>query len=302
MASRWSHAPIIVVHGGAWEIPGTITQDAVRGVRDALGAGWAVLERGGSAVEAIEAAIVVLEDDETYDSGTGSHLDQDGQVTLDAMIMDGGTLAAGSVMAMTSVRNPIRVARAVMERSPQVHFVGPGADRFAEQAGFASISNEELIVPRERARWEEIRRTGPPDYALALSHDTVGAVALDGSGHLAAGTSTGGKLFKPAGRVGDSPIIGSGGYADDELGAVSCTGDGEAISRLVLGKWAVDRLGAGLDPDAAAHAAMDRLHARLGATGGLIMLDREGRHGAAFTTPNMAWGYRRADGEFATTG
>ena len=303
-AMRWSHAPMIVAHGGAWEIPGEITEDAVRGVRNALAAGWAVLERGGSAVDAVEAAVVVLEDDETSDSGRGSHLDQDGRVTVDAMLMDGATLAAGSIMAASRIRNAIRAARAVMERSPQLYFVGEGADRFAEEAGLAPIDNDELIVPRERARWEAMRsgQVPVPDWARAIAADTVGAVAMDASGHLAAGTSTGGKLFKPVGRVGDSPIIGSGGYADDELGAVSCTGDGEPIARLVLAKWAADRLGTGADPNDAARAAIQRLADRLEATGGMIVLDREGRPGAAFSTPNMAWGWRSDTGEHATTG
>jgi L-asparaginase / beta-aspartyl-peptidase len=290
-----------VVHGGAWEIPGEIGDDVVAAIRRSLAAGWQVLTHGGSAVEAVEAAVVVLEDDELFDAGRGSHLDQDGGVTLDAMLMDGSTLAAGSILAAKTIRNPIRAARLIMERSPHVYLAGEGADRFAADHGLDRIENADLIVARERARWEQLRDAARP-VTHALGHDTVGAVAMDSSGHLAAGTSTGGKLFKPVGRVGDSPIIGSGGYADDELGAVSCTGDGESIARLVLAKWALDRVGDGVDPQAAARAAVTRLEQRLGATGGLIVIDRDGHHGAAFTTPNMAWGVRTVTQENATTG
>jgi beta-aspartyl-peptidase (threonine type) len=296
--------PVLLVHGGAWDIPDGLRGEHVDGIRAALAAGWAVLSAGGSAVDAVEAAVIVLEDDELWDAGYGSVLDEDGHVTVDAMIMDGSSLGLGSIAGASTVKNAVRVARRVMERSEQTVFVGAGADRFAEEQGFEPIANESLIVERERAEYERRRahaREGAGAGAGGHGHDTVGAIALDAAGHVAAATSTGGKTFKPVGRVGDSPLVGSGGYADDELGAVSCTGDGEAIMKLVLGKWAVDRIGEGMDPQEAAAAAMERLATRLGATGGLIVLAPDGRSGAAYSTPRMAWGRRDARGEYATT-
>jgi L-asparaginase / beta-aspartyl-peptidase len=301
----WRVEPVLLVHGGAWDIPDGLRDEHIEGIRAALAAGWAVLSAGGSAVDAVEAAVVVLEDDEQWDAGYGSVLDQDGHVTVDAMIMDGSSLGLGSIAGASTVKNAVRVARRVMEHSEQTVFVGAGADRFAESHGFEPIPNESLIVDRERQEFERLRAHAGGGTVGAAGHghghDTVGAVALDAAGHLAAATSTGGRAFKPVGRVGDSPLVGSGGYADDELGAVSCTGDGESIMKLVLGKWAVDRIGEGMDPQEAAAAAMERLATRLRATGGLIVLAPDGRSGAAYSTPRMAWGRRDMRGEYATT-
>ena len=303
----WSVAsktePVLLIHGGAGTIPDDGVERYVAGIRDALDAGWSVLQVGGSALDAVEAAIVSMEDSGAFDAGRGSVLNQDGRVQLDAMIMDGATLAAGAVGAVETVRNPIRVARVVMERTPQVYFVGPGAERFAREQGFDPIDNSELVSSRERQLFEEARSsalaggTAPIGTATdgSRGHDTVGAVALDGAGNLAAGTSTGGIRYKPVGRVGDSSVVGSGGYADNDSAAVSCTGDGEAIMRLVLGKWAVDRVAAGIAPQRAAEAAIERLVERLGAHGGLILLDRQGRTGIAFNAERMAWGMRTAN-------
>lgn len=267
------------------------------GIRTALDVGWAILARGGSAVDAVEAAIVSMEDDGSFDAGRGSVLNRDGRVQLDAMIMEGSSLAAGGIGAVETVRNPIRVARAVMEASPQVYLVGEGAQRFAADHGFAPIDNATLVSSREREQFEAARAlawAGQNTGVAGTGHDTVGAVALDAAGNLAAGTSTGGTTYKPVGRIGDSSIVGSGGYADNDSAAVSCTGEGEAIMRLVLGKWAVDRVAAGDTPQAAAEAAIERLGNRLGASGGLILLDRSGCIGVAFNAYRMAWGVRSA--------
>lgn len=303
--TRWRVEPVLLVHGGAWDIPDGLRDEHVDGIRAALKAGWAVLSAGGSAVDAVEAAVVVLEDDEQWDAGYGSVLDEDGHVTVDAMIMDGSSLGLGSIAGASTVKNAVRVARRVMEHSDQTVFVGAGADRFATSQGFEPIANESLIVDRERAEYERLRAHAREGERAAAGHghghDTVGAIALDAAGHVAAATSTGGKTFKPVGRVGDLPLVGSGGYADDELGAVSCTGDGESIMKLVLGKWAVDRIGDGMDPQDAAAAAIQRLATRLGATGGLIVMAPDGRTGAAYSTPRMAWGRRDMRGEYATT-
>lgn len=288
--------PVLLIHGGAGTIPDDLVEPYAAGIRVALDVGWAILARGGSAIDAVEAAIVSMEDDGSFDAGCGSVLNRDGRVQLDAMIMDGSSLAAGGIGAVETVRNPIRVARAVMEASPQVYLVGEGAQRFAADHDFEPIDNATLVSPREREQFEAARALAGAERGEsgATGHGTVGAVALDAAGNIAAGTSTGGTTYKPVGRIGDSSIIGSGGYADNESAAVSCTGEGEAIMRLVLGKWAVDRVAAGDSPQVAAEAAIERLATRLGARGGLILLDRSGRIGVAFNAYRMAWGVRSA--------
>jgi beta-aspartyl-peptidase (threonine type) len=313
-----------------------------RGIGNALAAGWAVLSKNGSALDAIEAAITVMEDDDTFDAGRGSFLTRDGRVQLDALMMDGSTLRAGGVACVERLRNPIQAARLVLDKSPHVYFVGTGAERFATQHGMRLVDNTELIVPRERdrlMRFQQAELAGRPDTtfsgnseftstppasskdrALAQtaldteveqalpdevrvddptlhSHDTVGAVALDNEGRLAAGTSTGGTLSKAPGRVGDSSLIGCGCYADNESAAVSLTGWGEPIMKLVLGKWAVDRAAAGSSPQQAATDAIDYLFNRLGGHGGIILLGPDGSLGLAHNTPRMAWGIATAAGQ-----
>jgi len=272
------------------------------GITNALAAGYSLLERGASAVDAVEAAVAVMEDDEAFDAGRGSFLTRDGRVQLDALLMNGENLRTGGVACVERLKNPIHAARLVLDHSPHVYFVGTGAERFARQHGMELIDNTELIVPRERERlmaFQKAELEGATDTTFSGpldSHDTVGAVALDQHGHIAAGTSTGGTLSKAPGRVGDSSLIGCGCYADDESAAVSLTGWGEPIMKLVLGKWAVDRVAAGVSPEQAAQAAIDYLYERLGGHGGIILLDREGRIGLAHNTPRMAWGLRTADG------
>ncbi len=289
-------SPVLVVHGGAWAIPDADVAAHEAGVRNALSAGYVLLERGATAIEAIEAAVTVLENDETFDAGRGSFLTSDGRVQLDALMMEGHTLRAGGVACVERLRNPIRAARLVLEKSPHVYFVGPGAEVFAEQNGMALCENSELVIPRESDRLhkaQEAARAGLPDqtFSGALeSHDTVGAVALDAAGNLAAATSTGGTLNKTPGRVGDSSLIGCGCYADNQSAAVSLTGWGEPIMKLVLGKWAVDRVAAGEPPQAAADDAIAYLFDRLSGHGGIILLGPDGRAGIAHNTPRMAWG------------
>jgi L-asparaginase / beta-aspartyl-peptidase len=301
MSSSTSVNPVLLVHGGAWAIPDEAIEAHQGGVRHAAEIGWRVLEKGGSALDAVEEAIVAMEDDETFDAGRGSFLNEDGRVQLDALMMDGATLQAGGVGCVERLRNPIRAARKVLSDSPHIYFVGDGAQRFAEDHGLALCSNEDLIIERELARWKDAKKqkfltvpsefSGPP----MNSHDTVGAVALDGNGNIAAGTSTGGTLNKAAGRVGDSSLIGCGCYADNLSAAVSTTGWGEPIMKLVLSKWAADRVEMGDAPDAVAKAAIERLHSRLNGHGGIILLDSKGRIGLAHNTPRMAWALRRSD-------
>jgi beta-aspartyl-peptidase (threonine type) len=289
------------VHGGAWAIPDEMTDAHVSGVRHALAAGWEVLERGGSSLDAVEAAIVVMEEDETFDAGRGSFLTSDGRVQLDALIMDGATLRAGGVGCVERIRNPIRAARLVLDESPHVYLVADGAERFAQQHGIRLCANEELVIEREVERLRELQSQAvaarPPEFFA--EHDTVGAVGLDIRGNLAAATSTGGTLNKTPGRVGDSSLIGCGCYADNESAAVSTTGWGEPIMKLVLAKWAADRVQEGIAPEAAARESMQRLAARLAGHGGIILLDASGRYGLAHNTSRMAWALKNSQTESA---
>lgn len=308
------NGPTLLIHGGAWAMPDDEIEAHERGISNALDAGYAVLERGGSAVEAVEASVVVMENDETFDAGRGSFLTRDGRVQLDALLMDGADLRAGGVACVEHLRNPIMAARLVLEKSPHVYFVATGAERFAVAHGMKLCDNMDLVIPREQKRLYaaqkaelaglkdttfsgeipgEIPDEIPGDPLLPdplLSHDTVGAVALDVYGNLAAGTSTGGTLNKAPGRVGDSSLIGCGCYADNLSAAVSLTGWGEPIMKLVLGKWAVDRVAAGSSPQQAASEAIAYLLERLGGHGGVILLGPDGQVGLAHNTPRMAWG------------
>jgi beta-aspartyl-peptidase (threonine type) len=286
--------PVLVIHGGAWAIPDDMVDAHIIGVRHALAAGWRVLERGGSSVDAVEEAVVIMEDDETFDAGRGSFLNRDGKVQLDALIMDGATLRAGGVGCVERLRNPVRAARKILSESPHVYFVGEGAERFAAEHGIALCRNEDLIIPREverlRAYQAQTSSAGDDDlFAPTISHDTVGAVALDRDGNIAAATSTGGTLNKAPGRLGDSSLIGCGCYANNESAAASTTGWGEPIMKLVLAKWTADRIAAGNLPEWAAQESMNYLKERVNGHGGIIVLDIHGHFGIAHNTPRMAW-------------
>ena len=290
-------SPVLLVHGGAWDIPADELAAHERGVRRAAEAGFNLLAEGGTSLDAVEAAVTILENDENYDAGRGSFLNRDGRVQMDALIMDGATLRAGGVAGVEHLRNPVQAARLVLERSPHVYFVGAGAEAFAQQQGMELISNHELVLEREQGRLLQAQareRAGLPDATFA-GHDTVGAVALDAAGNLAAATSTGGTLNKAPGRVGDSSLIGCGGYADNRAAAASLTGWGEPIMKLVLGKWAVDRV-AQTGPEQSAQDAIAYLFARLEGHGGIILLGPDGRYGIAHNTPRMAWAARTREG------
>jgi beta-aspartyl-peptidase (threonine type) len=295
--------PVLVIHGGAWAMPDDMVEAHIHGVRNALAAGWRVLERGGSSLDAVEEAVVIMEDDETFDAGRGSFLNRDGKVQLDALIMDGSTLRAGGVGCVERLRNPVRAARKILSESPHVYFVGEGAERFAAEHGVPLCGNEELVIPREVARLREYQAQaangGNDLFAPAISHDTVGAIALDRDGNIAAATSTGGTLNKAPGRLGDSSLIGCGCYADNLSAAASTTGWGEPIMKLVLAKWTADRISAGNLPEWAAQEAMNYLKQRLNGHGGIIVLDAKGHFGIAHNTPRMAWAYKTAQKEEA---
>jgi L-asparaginase / beta-aspartyl-peptidase len=293
--------PVLVVHGGAWAIPDDMVEAHLNGVRKALAAGWRVLQGGGSSLDAVEESVVIMEDDETFDAGRGSFLNRDGKVQLDALIMEGSTLRAGGVGCVEHIANPIRAARKILSESPHVYFVGEGAEQFAREHGIALCRNEELVIPREVERLRQFQahsgQASPDIFAAETSVDTVGAVALDGNGNLAAATSTGGTLNKAPGRLGDSSLIGCGCYADNESAAASTTGWGEPIMKLVLAKWSTDRVRSGSVPEWVAKEAISHLEERVNGHGGIILLDPEGRFGIAHNTPRMAWAMKQAGRE-----
>jgi len=292
--------PVLIVHGGAWAIPDDLVDAHLRGIRNALSAGWKVLSNGQSALDAVEEAVVIMEDDEAFDAGRGSFLNREGKVQLDALIMDGATLRAGGVGCVEHIANPIRTARKVLSDSPHVYFVAEGAERFAAEHGIPLCNNDELITPREVERLREFQAKAtetPEVFAPTISHDTVGAVALDSDGNIASATSTGGTLNKAPGRLGDSSLIGCGCYADNTSAAASTTGWGEPIMKLVLAKWAADRVAAGNLPQWVADEAMNYLQARVNGHGGIILLDARGRFGISHNTPRIAWGIKSKEQE-----
>jgi L-asparaginase / beta-aspartyl-peptidase len=301
--------PALIVHGGAWDIPDEAVAACESGCKRALEAGWSVLAAGGAALDAIEAAIVVLEDDPVFDAGYGSHLNLDGHVECDAIVMDGGTLRAGAAATLHHVKNPIHAARAILEKCPHMMLVAEGAERFAKANGVKLCKAEELVSEAELEAWMKCKQDAhAAEHHRGHEQGTVGAVAIDQQGRLFAATSTGGTCCKLPGRVGDSPLIGCGCYADVEAGGASCTGYGEAIMKVVMAKSALDFLprdkeASGMDGAAmgAARRAVDLLASRTRATGGLILLDRHGEPGFAFNTPRMAYGYVAAGGKFVVS-
>jgi beta-aspartyl-peptidase (threonine type) len=304
----------IVIHGGAWAIPdGDIHDRSVLGVRRAAAVGYAVLAKGGSSLDAVEAAVRVLEDDDAFDAGTGSVLNADGIIEMDAMLMDGKSLEIGSVAAVNNIKNAVSLARMVLERTDHCMLVGGGAMKFAEAQGVTQVPTESLVTADALEYHERFKKYKSATNTLFNDskqsvHDTVGAVALDAMGHVAAGTSTGGIPAKMVGRVGDSPLVGCGAYADDTMGAVSTTGHGESIMKVMLAHAALANLTAdavgGADANQslasssatrAAHKALKYMRARTGGCGGLVMIAAPHAKGgrprmaAGFSTEKMPW-------------
>ncbi|MBM3522039.1 MAG: isoaspartyl peptidase/L-asparaginase [Alphaproteobacteria bacterium] len=299
--------PRLVIHGGCGAIP-KADMTAARAesfrssLRASLAAGWAVLAKGGAAMDAVTAAIVVMEDDPNFNAGHGSAFNEDGAHELDASIMDGATLLAGSIAAARCIRNPITVVAELAKRNADpLMLAGPGADDWARANGFAMVDNSYFSTQWRRDALEQIRARDKAGTLAAApeseKHGTVGAVALDAAGHLAAGTSTGGYTGKRVGRVGDSPIIGAGTWADDRTCAISATGKGEFFIRKVLAheihariRWAGRTL---------AQACEEMIHGELdgwAAGAGLVAIDRDGHFVLPFNTEGMYRGHAGADG------
>jgi beta-aspartyl-peptidase (threonine type) len=280
----------IIVHGGASTIAPDEEQAYRRGVRAALDAGWEVLERGGPALEAVEAAIRVMEADETFNAGRGSALKADGTVECCAALMRGEDLHYGSVAVVQGLPHPISVARLLIDQPRML--AAAGAEEFAAGRGAERCPPEALITEKQRKKLEQAQK----EQSEASQHDTVGCVALDREGRLAAGTSTGGEENVPPGRVGDSPLVGCGLYADD-VGACSSTGTGEAIISVALARAATQRLAHGDAPNSAAEQVIAMLQERVGGEGGCILVDKHGRVGFAHNSSHMSCAYRTGDME-----
>jgi beta-aspartyl-peptidase (threonine type) len=288
--------PALVVHGGAWGIPDAEVDAHLAGISRAVDAGWEILSRGGSAIDAAEAAVVILENDPTFDAATGSHLNRDGEVELDAGIMEGTSQGAGAVAAVKHLKNPIIAARRILEVGDHILLVGEGAERYAAEKGVPLCANVELLVPRELKRFEDLKsgrvRLSTSETFRQRHFGTVGAVAMDATGTLVAATSTGGSLYKRPGRVGDSPLPGCGYYADNETAGVSTTGWGESIIKVSLARHAAELVASGAVGPEAACRAIKHLGEKVGGWGGLVLIDRAGWVGFAHNTPRMAFAWR----------
>ena len=305
----------LLVHGGAWAIPQDETDAHCDGMQQALARGRDLLLADAPALDVVVEAVAVLEGHGAFDAGRGAVLTRAGTVELDAGVMDGATLDFGAVACVRRVAHPVRLARRLLECGEgQVRLLaGEGAEQFAEAEGVSLVDNAALICDRERRRYDHLRQQAerfhtshpflPPRERMPM--DTVGCVARDRQGRLAAATSTGGTPFRPTGRVGDSPLPGAGYYANEHA-AVSSTGWGEAIAAVLLAGHAVDALAAGQAPEEAVRRQLRVMHQRItnrdgdGATGGLILLDQKGRGAWAFTTPRMARGGWHEGGEMWT--
>lgn len=305
----------LIVHGGAWAIPDNLTRESVEGCREAAIVGKDLLDRGVMAVDAVEEAVRVMELDPVFDAGRGSVLTSKGDIEMDAMIMDGNGLRLGAVASVRSILHPVSLARKVMDETPHCLFVGEGANLLAERFGHPKLDHEELLSERQLARWKEIRKdenfdvhqefrspvtgTSSPlrTRGELMEHcDTVGACALDEKGNVAMAISTGGTTHKYPGRVGDSPLVGSGGYADNRYGAVAATGLGEYLMRVTVSSRVMYGLEEGLTAEEAASRAIRRMQDDIGGLGGVIVIRNDGDMGLAYNTPRMAYAMVDAEG------
>lgn len=275
--------PRLIIHGGAWDWDDALDQPKSTAILEALQIGWDILKNGGSALDAVEKAVNSLEDNPLFDAGTGSHLNADGVVEMDAIIIDASQRNFGAVGAVQRVRYPISLARKVLEETDQNFFVGAGADALASRLGMSLVPNISLVTEAEQANFF----AGNTDGAS----DTVGAIAMDKDGKIAVATSTGGTPLKPAGRIGDSPLFGAGGYAD-EYGGAGATGKGENAMRVLLSKHVVDEIRQGKTAQSAADASMAYIESVIpNSMIGTIVIDKDGNLGAAHTAPKLACGW-----------
>ncbi|XP_060587328.1 isoaspartyl peptidase/L-asparaginase-like [Ruditapes philippinarum] len=299
---RTSMEPAIIVHGGAVRFPGKKAEMALAGTRNAAMKGYEVLLKDKSALEAVEAAICELENDPTFDAGTGSPLTSEGDIEMDAVIMDGRTLESGAVAAVKNVKNPIGLARKVMENTDHCLLVGIGANMFADEEKIPRISTEELTTEENKRKLEKFKgsygKAAQNDFSTR-GHDTVGAVAIDNNGNIAFGTSTGGITNKRPGRVGDSPLVGIGGYADNNVAGISCTGHGESITRVALAHDIISLMKyKDMTLKDAADEALGTMSKKLAKaknnfSAGIIGIGKDGIPVFSFRTEQMAWAWAK---------
>ena len=286
----------IIVHGGAYAIKDEHTERNIHGCTNAVKAGYKILEHGGSSIDAVEAAIRSLEDDYSFNAGHGSALNKNGDVEMDAMIMDGKDLQLGAVGGIQCVANPISVARLVMDKTDHTMLIGNGAKQLANEHGVPHVNTEQLLSPEMKLKRDKFDQYNNvvgatfniDDHTLSIGHDTVGSVAIDNYGNIACGTSTGGITLKKPGRIGDSPLIGCGGLADNTIGGVSTTGHGESITRVMLANRVLSLL-ATMSIDEAIRQSLQYMYNKTNGRGGLIMITNNGDIGKGFTTQRMVW-------------
>lgn len=276
----------LIIHGGAGNIPDSVVEAKKSALENILLRTVSMLKIGKPALNAVEFAVKCMEDDPVFNAGRGSCTNAEGEVEMDAIIIDGDSLNFGAVGGIKNVRNPVAVARKVLDHGKHCFLAGNGATRFAHANGFEFVPGEELIVKQDEP---------------AGAHDTVGAVALDSTGRIAAATSTGGIQKKLPGRIGDSPLIGCGAIADTSIGGVSATGEGEFLMRIMISRVVLDCLQRGLSPDESSAHAVNLLQEKVRGKGGVICLNKDGETGYAFNTPRMAVAYLNREGRMGVS-
>ncbi|KAK3554224.1 hypothetical protein QTP70_020189 [Hemibagrus guttatus] len=288
--------PVVVVHGGAGSIPKERVALSTAGVQEAARKGYAVLTSGFSAMDAVVEAVAVLENNPVYNAGRGSVLNVKGEVQMDALVMDGRTLSCGAVSAVRRVANPVRLARLVMDKTNHVCLTAEGASQFARAMGIPEVTEESLITDYARKRWRDNLDPGAnPVESQMGKMGTVGAVAVDMQGNLACATSTGGMINMMEGRVGDTSCVGCGGYADNNIGAVSTTGHGESIMKVALSRLILFHMEQGKSPEEASDLALAYLWERVSGMAGVVVVDPKGTWAARFNSKQMSWAAAQQD-------
>uniref|UniRef100_A0A8C4DRM6 Isoaspartyl peptidase/L-asparaginase n=1 Tax=Dicentrarchus labrax TaxID=13489 RepID=A0A8C4DRM6_DICLA len=288
--------PVVVVHGGAGHIPKERSERSTEGVCSAARAGYIILQGGGSSMDAVVGAVTELENNPNFNAGCGSVLNVKGDVEMDAIVMDGKSLGSGAVSAVRNIANPIQLARLVMDKTSHVCLTAEGAGQFARSMGVPEVPQESLITEYSRMRWKKNLEpeANPVEFQMGKM-GTVGAVAVDSEGNVACATSTGGILNKMEGRVGDTPCVGCGGYADNSSGAVSTTGHGEAIMKVILARLILFHMEQGQSVEAASDLGLAYMKSRVDGLGGVVTVDPQGHWAARFSSGQMAWAAAQKD-------
>jgi len=298
-------SPCVIVHGGAWKIPEDLEEGSGIGCRNAAIKAYRLLKSGSSCVDAVEAAVMALEDDERFDAGRGSVLNEVGEIEMHAMMMQGEDCDVGGCIGMKEVKNPIKVARIILEKSQHCILNSDAALKLARCHGIEEAKRDYFLTQFARDEFNSMNNYTNSINDLFNSkvagHDTVGAVALDARGNFACATSTGGITRQIAGRVSDSCLPGCGGFADNEIGAISTTGHGESIMKVSLARSIANNLQRDLPPFQAIQEALENMKRRVGGCGGAICIDRHGRADICFNTDKMSWA-KVADDQFVTYG